>query len=204
MNKRHSLLYLGGIFAAATIAALLAGPYASLEPRAAHADPFLGLPDIAGTWSGTWADTVYFVTGAMTIDIEVNGNSYTATGTIDVSQINPILGVLAGSGSGTVSGSVLTGTFSATDLGTGQGTLSPTRANRGPGGSASGSGSGTVTAPLNFGPFTFSGDIVGDVMTGGFDFTNPSGGKGVAALVRQTTPVETSTWSRLKERFVDR
>lgn len=201
MNKRHSLFYLGGLFAVATLAALLMGPNASIEPRAAHADARGALPDIAGTWNGTWADTVFFVSGALSIDIQVDGDSYTATGTIDVSQINPLLGVLKGSGSGTATGSVLTGTFSATDLGTGQGMLSTSASGRGV---ASGSGTGTVTAPLDFGPFTFAGDVVGDIMVGSFEFTNPGAGKGVAALSRQTTPVETSTWSRVKDRFGDR
>jgi len=128
---------------------------------------------------------------------------YGATGTIDVTEINPLLGELEGSGSGTASGGTLSGTFTCTDLGNGQGTLeagSP----RGAVGVAMASGSGTVTAPIGFGPFTFEGEIVGDAMTGSFDFTNPSGGKGVAALARKLSPVVSESWGGVKEHYTDR
>ena len=164
--------------------------------------------DITGTWTGTWQDTIYFVSGSITMNISsTDGVSYTATGTIDVGQIDPSLGVLNGTASGTVSGTTLTGTFDCTNLGNGSFTLTDAP----PANTASGlvgigsSGSGTVGAPLSFGGFTFTGtiDALAGAMTGTFDFTSPTGGAGTASLARTTTPVRETTWGAIKATYSD-
>ncbi len=164
----------------------------------AHASPAV-FPDITGQWTGTWLDTIYFAAGDMNVTISTSdGVNFTATGEIDVGSIDLTLGILPGSASGTLAGAVLSGTFTCTNLGNGTFTLTDV------GGSVDASGSGTVTAPLNFGAFTFTGTIVGNTMDGTFDFTSPTGGAGTATLIRTSTPVDESTWGEVKALYRDR
>jgi hypothetical protein len=146
------------------------------------------LPSLAGEWVGSWADTVYSVEGAMTMSITQNGSSMSGTGTINLTLLG--LGVMNGTATGTISGDVLSFSFSAASVGDGSGMLNGT----------SGSGTGTVTAPLSFGGFTFTGTASNVLITGIFDYTSPTGGAGPVAL-QKTTPVTPSTWGSIKETY---
>jgi len=128
--------------------------------------------DFLGTWNGTWTDTRYGVSGALTATFTGDGTSFAATGSIDLRSLG--LGVRSGTGSATASGGAVTFTFGAAAVGAGSGTL------RG----VEGEGGGTVTAPLNFGAFTYSGTVSGDTITGTFAFSSPTGGRGTVSLAR--------------------
>lgn len=146
------------------------------------------LPDLVGTWSGTWMDTVFAAGGAITMDITQNGNQLSGTGTIDLTSIGLFgLGIMSGSATGSIVGNTLGFSFSADSVGMGAGTVT--------GGTAS--GGGNVTAPLNFGAFLISGTATSTTMQGIFDFTSPGAGGGTAMLTK-TSPVEPQTWSEIK------
>jgi hypothetical protein len=200
MKIRYPLAYLSAIIVSALLLSWRTDPPAAewIAPPAAVAGSFLPLPDITGAWFGTWADTVYQVGGLMTFSIARDGDSWFANGTIDVTSISPTLGTLSGSATGTSTASPLSGTFTCTNLGSGTVAI---MAPPGFGDLATASGSGTVGSPLDFGPFTFSGTVVADGMVGGFDFTNPGGGKGIAALVKIVDPVAPTTWSAVKSKY---
>ena len=195
MTKRTPLIYLASLFVLAALLTILVQPEGrrGIEPPAAVAFSPKAIPDLQGTWAGTWRDTVFAVSGDLTFVIWGDGIQMEATGDIDITEINPGLGVLSGSATGTGDGDVLNGSFNCTSLGTGSGTLTST-ALRG----ASAAGSGSVTAPLNFGPFLFTGWVDGDHMGGTFSFLNPGSGAGNATLTRTTTPAEANTWSDIK------
>lgn len=129
---------------------------------------------LAGNWVGTWTDTRYNVSGTLNATFTVNGSTVTATGVIGLASLG--LGNETGSGTGTVSGQTLTFTFSSATVGAGSGTL-------GTGGA--GSGAGSVTGTLNFGAFTYTGNVTPSVINGTFAFTSPTGGNGVASLTKQ-------------------
>jgi hypothetical protein len=111
------------------------------------------LADVVGVWNGTWTDTVFHVSGPATCTIAKSGDSYTASGTIGLASIG--FGLVGGTAAGTADGSTLSFTFSAAGFGSGSGALA----------GSEGSGSGTVGA---FGPFTFSGTVSGNTMSGTF------------------------------------
>ena len=192
MQSRALLsVYLVVVFLVAAGIAHHHGVPNSVSPATAGTVVRVGpVPDLMGSWQGTWSDTVYSVNGAMTLQISLSGNDYTATGTIDVSQIDPSLGTLSGSASGTLNGDLLDFTFSCTDLGNGTGSFD--------GGDASGSGS--VTAPLNFGAFTFTGTATDTEINGTFDFTSPTGGAGIAQLSKGV-PVSNDGWGEIKSLY---
>lgn len=202
MKVRLPLLYLTALFVVATVLAAITRPTVD-EPAPAAASAIGELPDLTGTWVGAWTDTVFFVSGAMTFDVVQDGASFTGTGTINVDQIQPGAGDLAGTGSGTLSLGELSGTFSAAQLGTGTVTIT---ANPGAGdASASAQGSGSVTGGLfEFGPFEFEGTTTSVGMAGRFSFTNKGAGGGVAALTKKSTPTETESWGGLKDRHQPR
>lgn len=127
-----------------------------------------------GTWTGTWEDTIYDVSGALEATFAVNGSNVTASGVIGLQEF--ALGDKSGSGSGTISGPTLSFTFTSDAFGSGSGTLDA---------GGCGSGTGTVTGTLEFGAFTFAGSANPTTISGTFDFTSPSGGKGVASLTKQ-------------------
>ncbi len=169
---------------------LSTGSTSHLQPLPARAITVVGpsvLPDLSGNWQGTWSDTRYGVSGAMSLAIAISGSDYTATGTIDISQIDPLLGQISGTASGTIVGNTMTFSFSATDLGTGTGTFTDGAV----------SGSGTVSAPLSFGDFEFSGTVTAGQMNGTFNFLAPTGGNGVATLSR-TVANEDVNWGEFK------
>ncbi len=74
------------------------------------------LPSLAGSWSGTWMDTRYNVSGAITAVLQQNGTNFTATGTIDLTALG--LGPWNGTAMGTISGNTVTFTFTSASVGT--------------------------------------------------------------------------------------
>lgn len=174
------------------LAALLIG--ATLLPRADRGDAQarrLGLsgaaelPSLAGDWLGSWQDTIYSVGGELDMTFEVAGSQYDATGVIDLRSLG--LGDEPGTLTGQANGDLLTFDFQAATVGTGSGTLN----------GDAGQGTGTVTAPLNFGDFTFIGTATDSQIDGTFDFTSPSGGAGVVHLTK-TVSVQDRTWGAIK------
>ena len=128
---------------------------------------------LVGTWTGTWTDTRFSVTGTLEATITVSGNQVQANGTIGLQSLG--LGEETGTGTGTVDGDTLNFTFEADTVGNGEGFVSDD----------AGSGMGTVLGVLNFGDFTFMGTVSETMIDGTFEFTAPSGGRGVATLTRQ-------------------
>jgi hypothetical protein len=129
---------------------------------------------LEGTWTGTWTDTRYNVSGTLQATFVADGNTVTATGVIGLASIG--LGNETGTATGTVSGNTVTFTFASSTVGTGSGTLSA---------DGTGGGTGAVTGALNFGAFTYSGSASGAGISGTFEFTSPTGGNGIASLTKQ-------------------
>jgi len=141
------------------------------RPGTSTSSPFSYL---TGTWKGTWTDTRYNVSGSLEATFTVSGSTVTATGVIGLENLG--LGKETGSGTGTVSGQTLNFTFTSNTVGNGSGSLSS---------GGAGSGSGTVTGVLNFGAFTYTGNVTQTEISGTFEFTSATGGYGVAILTRQ-------------------
>lgn len=202
MKVRLPLVYLIAIFALATCLALVTRP-SVVKP--AHAAPSaVGLfPDLEGTWEGSWADTVFFVAGAITFEVTRDGDAYFGEGSIDVTLIDPKVGVVGGSGSGSLSLGVLSGSFSAASLGSGTVTVTAVTGRGEVQAEATGSGSVSGGA-FEFGPFEFEGTVTEGFMAGRFSFTNEGAGAGVAALTKTSTPTDTRSWSDLKGRHRER
>lgn len=197
MGKRTiwPFLYMAGLILVAGVLGF-SGPNGSPEVRGevvlAAADT---IPDLVGTWVGTWEDTVYAgAGGSMTWQISRDGSDLTASGTIDFSYFG--LGLLPGTADGSITSAfadnTLEFTFQAAMIGSGEGTIN----------GGSGSGTGTVTPPLDFGDFTFEGTVGEDAISGTFDFTSPTGGAGRASLTRQVA-TEPSTWGDIKALYRD-
>ncbi len=185
-KTRWLLLYFAALFlVAAALTGFRAGGEERLElPALRGGDP---LPDLVGVWVGTWEDTVYMVGGALSFQITPGILSdFEGYGEIDLSDLWP-LGVQAGTAFGDTSGNMLTFTFAASDVGAGSGSITANYAG----------GGGTVIAPLSFGDFVFEGDVTDLTMSGSFEFTGPSDGKGIASLEKQT-PATVSSWSEVK------
>jgi len=134
------------------------------------ADDTQALPDLSGSWTGSWSDTIYLVGGGVICTITIEGTTWSAVGQIDLTELG--LGWQEGTATGTVTDDELIFTFTGASVGFGGGSLT----------SLIGTGSGMVTAPLNFGEFTFTGDAGVGEITGDFDFTGPGGGEGVVLL----------------------
>ena len=132
----------------------------------------LPLPSLAGTWSGTWVDTRYGVSGTITnVVLTQTATTFGGTGTIDLSSLG--LGSQNGTATGTISGNTVTFNFTAAGIGSGSGILNTTVA----------SGSGSITA-LNFGSFGFTGTASSTQITGTFQFTSPTGGNGTITVTK--------------------
>lgn len=159
----------------------------STPPALAPTDAAQFLPDIEGSWTGTWEDTLYMVSGAVTCEIIVDGNNWSAVGTIDLSSVG--LGVMPGTASGTVAGNTLTFDFHADLVDGGDGTLN----------GGNGSGTGTVIAPLDFGGFVFVGSASPSMISGNFDFDAPTGGYGIVTLTPGVANEDLS-WGDVKAR----
>jgi hypothetical protein len=128
---------------------------------------------LIGTWTGTWTDTRFNVSGSLSATMAMNGNAVEATGTIGLQSLG--LGDEPGTATGTVDGNAISFTFNADTVGSGEGSVAGT----------TGSGMGSVLGALNFGDFTFEGTAEGTTIDGTFDFTSPTGGNGVATLTKQ-------------------
>ncbi len=201
MKNRNPLLYTLGLFAAASLLSLATGPRGgnTITPEA-NAAGHLALPQLEGTWSGTWTDTLYAVGGAVTLVIWAEGTDFVASGTIDVTSISGALGVLSGGAIGLNNGVSLDIDFNCTDLGGGTVVLTPVKT-AGAALSASASGSGNVSAPLDFGPFTLTGTASDTEIVGSFDFTSPGGGKGIAQFNKDSVGVEPISWGSAKAAY---
>jgi len=117
MKVKHPVFYLVAFFCGAGLLAAVSPPSSTVNLAVGEADAVnpAVMPLLTGSWSGSWTDTLYGVTGPMTFVIWPEGNTYVATGTIDVSSLG--LGVLPGSAVGTDNGAVLSGTFNCTSPG---------------------------------------------------------------------------------------
>lgn len=131
------------------------------------------LPSVAGTWSGTWVDDRYNVSGSINAVLTQTATTFSGTGTIDLTALG--LGIQSGTAAGTISGNTMTFTFNAANVGSGSGTLAGT----------GGSGTGNIEAPLNFGAFTFTGTASNSQIAGLFNFTSPTGGNGTINVTKQ-------------------
>lgn len=129
---------------------------------------------LAGTWTGTWTDTRYNVSGSLQATFTVNGSSVGGTGTIGLQSLG--LGNETGTATGLVVGDGLAFTFASNTVGTGSGALAT---------GGSGGGVGSVTGVLNLGEFSFGGTVTATTISGTFTFLSPTGGNGVASLTRQ-------------------
>ncbi len=146
------------------------------------------IPALVGTWTGTWEDTRYFVSGAVSCTINQDGSEFFATGMIDLTDLG--LGEQTGSANGSLERGTLTFTFSAAQVGSGGGVLIDGDC----------TGSGTVTAPLDYGDFEFAGTATDNEIDGTFTFSSPSGGWGVVSLAK-LVPAEKTSWGGLKARY---
>ena len=128
---------------------------------------------LVGTWSGTWEDTDYMVTGDMSFTVTQDGDTLSGEGTIDLTGAGGSA-TQTGTAMGTIAGDDVSFDISATGVGTGSGTLTGLTV----------SGSGTHDT---FGAFVFDGTLSADgtTLTGTFDFTEGTGGQGVATVTRQ-------------------
>lgn len=152
------------------------------------------IPNIVGTWTGTWNDTVFFVERGLDWEITQNGQDVSGTGTIEMDYFG--MGDKSGTGTGAITGgsprTTLSFTFECADVGNGSGSIIA---------GGTGSGTGTVTAPLDFGDFTFQGTVTENTMRGTFDFVTAAGAGTV--FMTKTTPVEPASWGEIKVRFRD-
>ncbi len=190
MNSRSTLIYLALLFL------VLAGTF-TMAFHETPAPPIVterngaALPTLAGTWTGTWQDTIFNVGGAMSFVIEEDTRGFTATGTIDFTEINFGQGEMTGTATGSAVGDLLRFDFVANEVGTGEGTINGQAA----------SGSGTVVGgPMDFGDYTFTGTATDQVIWGSFDFTSEGSGAGKAMLFN-TTPTAPTSMSALKASY---
>ncbi len=145
------------------------------------------VPDLSGSWSGTWQDTRYFVSGDVILTIDVVGDQWSANGTIDFTNVGMGVGIVPLTISGTLVGNVLSYDFDTGPLGSGSATLTGTV----------NAGAGTVGEPMFFGDFDMGGTASGSAISGTFDFTSPTGGEGTMILTRIVS-AETASWSDVK------
>lgn len=193
-SDRWVPFYVVAILVVAGVLAI-AGYDAAVQPEM-HPSPSSRVPiqDLAGTWAGTWHDTVFHVERPMSWQILVDDTFFIANGTIDLSNFG--MGDNAGSAVGTISGrtagDTLQFTFEAPGVGSGGGVIAGT----------AGGGTGNVTPPLNFGGFSFLGTVSDTVMRGTFMYFTPGSGAGTVRMTKDT-PVDASSWGKLKARYRD-
>lgn len=184
--RRRALAYL--ILLSLALAALFVSGFQPPVAPPAMARSGAALPDLAGVWTGTWEDTLYFVGGDLSFEITATEDGYLATGEIDLGVLG--LGTRSGEADGLINGNQLVFDFTADQVGEGAGVFTDGSAN----------GSGNVTAPLNFGSFSFTGTATEIGIWGSFDFLAAEGGAGKAHLTR-TTATATSSLSAVKARY---
>ncbi len=183
-----ALLVVAGVLAFAGYDAAVQSPF---RPTQAAREP---VPDMTGVWEGTWHDTVFHVERPMSWEITQQPADLSATGSIDMTYFG--MGSVPGSAAGTISrgsrGDTLRFTFEAATVGSGSGTIAGTVAY----------GMGTVTPPLDFGTFVFTAAVSDTYICGFFMFVEPGAGAGRVLMTRDT-PVEPSSWGKLKARYSD-
>ncbi len=188
-TMRHRSLLVYFALLSLILIALFATAFSGAPAPPAHGERNAAvLPDLVGTWTGTWRDTIFEVGGAMTFIISENAGIWHADGSIDLTEIGFGQGVMPGTADGASSGDALTFSFAATDVGTGGGSLI----------SQSATGSGVIVAPMSFGNYTFEGTATDAVIWGTFDF--PTGGAG-KAMLWNTTPTEETSMSAIKAHY---
>ncbi len=185
-------LFIAALFLIATAATLLAPDAGPRGVCVASAVPDgRTLPNILGTWTGTWEDTVYqWASGPMTWTITLDQSDYWGSGSIDLSVLGFGLGDQEGGASGSLTREdrqSLSFSYYADLVGGGDAVLTGTSC----------AGSGVVNAPLDFGYFTFSGTITDTAAIGRFFFASPTGGAGRVTMTKDT-PVESTTWGSIK------
>jgi len=191
LTFRH--FYLPAVFLAATFLAdanLRSG--IATEPALQTRSTGAPVPDLTGDWSGRWTDTRFSVTDSVSFSIVVNGPDVSGTGTLGLMNAFGLPDE-AGTITGTITGDQLSFTFT-TNTATGGGTIINTALN---------DGVGSIGGLLNFGGYTFTGTVSDVSMTWDFVFDDPSGGFGTVALTQPTTPVEESTWGRVKSQYAE-
>jgi hypothetical protein len=190
MEKRPNLppIYVAALVVIAAAFAFTGqddSPRAFGRPTPASPD---SIPDLVGTWTGTWQDTIYVGAGGdLSWEISQDGPDFSASGIIDFSYFG--MGSVPGTATGTITRETLEFTFEAPAAGSGAGVITDDAV----------SGTGMMIVPA-FGPFTFEGMLTDDTIRGTFDFTNPGGGAGRAVLTKET-PVERASWGEVKSRF---
>lgn len=189
-NARRRALAYFALLAFALAALFASGLRPPITPPAlASSDAALpAVPDLAGTWIGTWQDTIYAVGGDLSFEITPVEGGYTATGEIDLGELG--LGTRTGEADGLLTRNQLVFGFNADQVGEGAGIITDESA----------TGSGNVTAPLNFGIFSFTGTATDVGIWGTFDFLAAEGGAGKAHLTR-TTATESNSVSAIKSRY---
>jgi hypothetical protein len=190
-------VYVLGLLLVAGVIALL-GHDGGGPARAEQTAPSSAtLPNIVGSWAGTWKDTIYMGLEEeyfMTWQITQVREEYCATGIIDFSYffgMGPTVGSAAGTVTGALRADTLHFTFEAGGLGGGSGTVT--------GGVGTGSGTNILVFPIDF---TFQGTVTETLIRGTFDFPDP-GGSGWARMGKVQTPVERASWGEIKARYRD-
>jgi hypothetical protein len=164
-------------------------------PRArATGDASATFPDLAGSWSGGWIDTVFSVPGGTMFELDVVGNTVTGTGIMNLAYV----GLAADEPftiSGNITGNTLTFHYEFVPPSkltcSGDGTVTATRAGM--------TGGGNVGAPLLFGDFTFTGDADASAINASFTY-GPGHGGGTFAMTR-TSAVTPESWGGVKSRY---
>lgn len=199
-NPRAMFMYLGLLLLIGLCLGAAGGPKqrpTSMPTRVASAGGTL--PDLVGTWAGAWVDTVFSVTGPMSMTIDVNGDVVSATGTMNLLMVS--LGFAEPfSLDGSITGGDLAFSYQFTPASaltsTGSGTLSATALL---GGSADLAGTGSVGAPLNYGGYSFTGTAIEGAITGTFEY-GAGTGAGPFGLAR-TSAVAPESWGGIKNRY---
>ncbi|MFH1825758.1 MAG: hypothetical protein ABH823_00500 [bacterium] len=134
----------------------------------------VGPTALVGTWSGSWTDTLYQVTGSLEATISLEGSSLSGTGGIDLTDPTFSLGVETGLATAEISGASAIFTFNSGTVGSGLGTIT--------GNTIVGTGE---AGPLGFSDFSFIGTFEADGNTINATFAFNSGGYGTAEVTKQ-------------------
>ncbi|NQU41517.1 MAG: hypothetical protein HQ523_16350 [Lentisphaerae bacterium] len=127
---------------------------------------------LIGTWSGTWEDTRFSVSGPVDITITQDGAGLAAVGSVGLMPFGLLSQNLTGSA--TIDGEVVTFSMTSESIGAITGTVS----------GSSISGSGESTGVLSFGPVTYTGSANGSTISVDFEFTRSGAGRGTVTLTK--------------------
>jgi hypothetical protein len=194
-NPKASLTYLSLLILVALALGAARAPHHETRPVSTPHSSSAVVPDLAGSWTGGWEDTVFNVVSPATFILGMSSDSLTGSGTMDLTGVG--LGsaepfTIAGSISGNTITFHLEFTMASTLTSTADGTLTDTVLG----------GMGHVGTPLNFGDYTFSGTAVSSAIFSQFSY-GPGQGAGYFAAAK-TTAVEPESWARTKARYLPR